>query len=145
MAKFVGMENLRRKLTAVPVEIEKDVRRAIDIGAEEFANAARSAAPKGATGQLAKGIKIQKADIVKRGKSIDGAKRDNIRVRVVNEAFYARMVEHGHVQVNPRTGKYIGKVAGRATFYPAWNGLKKRIGTRILTASRTAAKRAWFK
>lgn len=142
---FIGIENLRRKLMEMPVEIKKDVQRAMDIGAEEFADAARSAAPKGYTGQLAQGIKVLKADSVKRGRSIDGAKHDAMRVRVVSDTFYAPMVEFGHVMVNPKTGKIIKPVAANATFYPAWDGMKKGVKSRITRAINKSVKRVWGK
>ncbi|MBL1421559.1 MAG: HK97 gp10 family phage protein [Alphaproteobacteria bacterium] len=147
MAKggFIGIENLRRKLMEMPVEIRKDVQKAMDIGADEFANAAKSAVKNGHTGQLAKGIKVLDADSVKRGRAIDGIKHDAMRVRVVNEVFYAPMVEFGHVKVNSKTGQVTGHVGARDTFYPTWNGMKRRIKGRITRAINKSVKQVWGK
>ncbi|MCJ8325213.1 MAG: HK97 gp10 family phage protein [Rhizobiales bacterium] len=145
MAKtFIPIKTLRRKLMAMPDEIKNDVQKAIDVGALEFANAARSATPHGQTGQLAKGIKVLDADAVKRGAAIEGAKHDAMRVRVENQTFYAPMVEHGHDMVNPKTGDLIGRVAKRDTFYPTWKSMKRRVNSRITRSITKAIKRVWF-
>lgn len=145
MAKVLGMKNLERKLLAIPKEIEKDVKIALVQAANEFADAARSAALDGHTGQLAKGITVLDVDEVKRGRKRDGAKRTNLRVAVKNKTFYALSVEKGHDLKNKRKGEVIGHVRAYPTFYPTWHAMKSRLRGKISRAATKAAKRVWFK
>ena len=144
MAKVLGMKNLERKLLAIPKEIEKDVKVALMDAANEFADAARSAALDGHTGQLARGIKVLEVDTVKRGRKRAGAKRTNMRVAVKNTTFYGLSVEKGHALKNRRKGEVIGHVRGYPTFYPTWHAMKRRLRGKISRAATKAAKRVWF-
>ncbi len=139
----IGLKKLSRNLLRMPAEIEEACEIAVDIGADELVDLAKSFAQNGHTGQLVEGIYKLDTKLVERSIRGSDEKRYNISVTVLNDTFYATFVELGHDQVT-KSGQIVGHVGKLPSFYVAWHAIRKRVRTRIMRASRNAAKKAFL-
>jgi HK97 gp10 family phage protein len=117
--KVLGLDQLKRKLAAMPIAARTEIRKALDVSAEEMAATARALAPVD-TGAL-------KASIEK----AEGRHDLEVLVRAGGPATgLAVIVEYGH-----------DNAAARPFFWPAYRSLRRRIRSRLNRAIRSAARK----
>lgn len=131
-----GIDDMKKKLRAMPAAVRVAGRAAMEKGAEEIVAMMKRLCPVD-DGALRDSIGWTWSDepkgslvIAQSTPSIAGNERIVIYAGN-NRAFYARMVEFGTV-----------KMAKRSFFFPAYRSLRKRTKDRIARATRAALKSA---
>ena len=115
-----GLDEFKRALAALPEYISDDAKRIVDSTAEKVGDTMRAAYPKGDTGGLARGVKVEKSDQVRAAALGDAA------AIVRNSAHQAHLWEFGTEVRQTREGWNRGRV------YPATDkGLVTLVGTAI--------------
>lgn len=150
--KIQGLDRLKRKLQAFPDAARLEISKAMEEGAQEMVNLARSLVRIGTTMQLHDSINwtwgdapqgsIKLGTVRQKGK---GSGNMAITVYAGNsDAFYARWVEFGtsgHVQGGMFAGSEHPGTAAQPYFYPAYRAVRKRIKSRITRAISKSTKR----
>lgn len=135
-ARVRGVEQLQRKLFALPQAVRDEIKKAMEEGAKEIVAMAQRLVPIGDTGNLrasigwtwgaAPGGSITLAQ----GRS-QAAGGDKLTIYAGNDqAFYVRWVEFGSV-----------RQAAQPFFYPSYRALRSKMRSRTNRAIRTAARR----
>jgi hypothetical protein len=128
MAKVTGREKLKRKLAALPPRVRDQMRRDIQVSAEELVGLQRRLAPV-VTGHLRDSLKW------KWHRGEDEAAGSEIAAKVFSDDFKARFVEFG----TAAHGEHPG-TASRPFFFPAYRALRKKIKSRIARGTSKALK-----
>lgn len=126
-----GLDALNRRWGAIPGKVRAAAREALEDVAEDLVRQMRAAAPKGATGKLAKSIGWTWGDAPDGSMligTVAGSKRDYATMRITiyaggGDAFYARFQEFGTV-----------KMAANPFFYPVWRARKRGAKSKITRA-----------
>jgi len=162
--KMTGLDKLNRKLTRLPVEAEKQIRRAMEKGADEIVAMAKSLAPVSANGggTLRDSIGWTWGNAPKGSMALGSVQQTGGDLKLTifagdrDEAFYARWLEFGVAPHTIKSNKvmtdgtnFYGKevnhpgFSGGQTsfFYPAYRSLKKRVKTRISRAVNDSARK----
>lgn len=127
MSKVEGLDRLKRRLAAMPVEARKDIRKALDEGAARIVNLSRGLAP------------VDEGDLRRSIRVLPGEHELQVKV-AAGGPLTQRPVRHGLTA--PRFD-YAGKAeAQNPFFFPAYRALKKSISSKVGKATRDAAKRA---
>ena len=126
-----GLDQLKRKLAALPQQTRRDLREALDKGADELVALQKNLVP------------IDSGDL-----------RDSIRKEAGNHDLQVRVVAGGETTTKPvREGQEqsfdyaLGVEFGTSDaeaqpfFFPAYRALRRRIRSRISRATRKAAQR----
>lgn len=127
-----GLDRLRRKLTrTIPQNVQRRTREAMAASAREITNMMEALAPQD-TGRLAGSIGWTWGDAPKGSLVLARSPKtdDGMRITIYagdRDAFYARFVEFGTVNVRPHP-----------FFYPSWRANRIRARRRINTAMRRA-------
>lgn len=137
MPKILNRARLRRKLKALPEEVKRQIRPALERGAQEIADLAVHLAPVD-TGALRNSIDWAYGDppdsaVLAGGKSGPPAQVSDLRISVYagNElAFYARWKEFG-TRLEP----------AHPFFFVAYRALRKRVASGIKRAAIRAMKK----
>lgn len=124
-----GLDALNRRWGAIPGKVRAAAREALEEVAEDLVRQMRAAAPKGATGALARSIGWTWGDAPD-GTMVIGtvAGSDYATMRITiyaggGDAFYARFQEFGTV-----------KMAANPFFYPVWRARKRGVKSKITRA-----------
>ena len=131
-----GLDALNRRWGAIPGKVRAAAREALEDVAEDLVRQMRAAAPKGATGKLAKSIGWTWGDAPDGSMligTVAGSKRDYATMRITiyaggGDAFYARFQEFGTV-----------KMAANPFFYPVWRARKRGADDGVADADVIAA------
>ncbi|MGE0845838.1 MAG: HK97-gp10 family putative phage morphogenesis protein [Flavobacteriaceae bacterium] len=132
MAKVQGLDRLRAKLKALPEAAKVGIRVAMEQGATEIVDLARSLCPVD-RGDLRDSIGWTWGDAPRGAMVLAQGGEGDLRVTVYagnDEAYYARWVEFG-----------TQKMAAQPFFFPAYRALRKRVKGRISRATTKAAKK----
>lgn len=160
--RIIGLAKLHQKLKRMPDLAKAQIRRAMELGADEIVAMAKSLAPDGDTGRLKDSIgwtwgKAPRGSLTL-GKVAESNLGGELTITIYagnDEAFYARWVEFGtrphavgqgsDISVG-KGGKQSGAMhpgsAARPFFYPSYRANKKRTVSRIRRAVNNAAKEA---
>lgn len=125
-----GWKELAQQLEALgsDKDVRKAMRDALRKSAEPMASYARSIAPKGATGNLAKSISIgsQLSSRQRRGRR--RPTKDEAEIFVGSSDRKAHLVEFGTApRYQKKSGKFVGQVPPQPFVRPAWEATKDRI------------------
>lgn len=146
-AKIIGLQKLQRKLNALPRSVKLRVREAMEQGAEEIVNMAKSLVPSD-SGTLRESVGWTYGRAPKGAMtfaSVQSLGGDfTITIYAGNsEAFYARWVEFGtsqHVAGGKFVGATIPAIQASPFFYVSFRANRKRVRGRITRAINKAAK-----
>lgn len=137
-SKIIGLENLRRKLKAMPQRIEAQIRAALEKSADEIVAMAKALVPVD-SGALRDSIGWTWGDPPSGAMVLGTAKEGEMRITIYAgtrdkklgdaDAFYARFVEFG-----------TQKMSAQPFFYPSYRANKKRARGRITRAINKAVK-----
>lgn len=134
MTRVVGVQKLNRKLGKIPAAVREEVRTAMVRSAREIADLAEVLVPQD-TGRLAGSIGWTWGEAPRGALSLGKvATGGDMTITVYagdREAFYARWVEFGTVEV-----------AAQPFFFPAYRALRKRSKSRIRRAWTRGIKKA---
>lgn len=137
MAKIINRERLRAKLRAMPTEIRKDIKDALERGAQEIVDLQYHLAPV-RTGHLRASIDWTWGDVPKgavfSSKSFQSGDPERLLISIYAGnplAYYVRWVEFG-------TSK--GAVA-QPFFFPGYRASRKKVLSRVTAATNKALKR----
>lgn len=162
---ILGIGKLKKKFARYPDLVVNNIRKAMEKGAEEIADLARSLAPKGgATGALEESIgwtwgKAPRGALTLASATgkVEGGELTITVFAGDDEAFYARWVEFGTAAHSTAKGggNVLGKVAfklgggrrhpgtpAQPFFFPAYRARKKRVSSRIRAATSKAGRQA---
>jgi HK97 gp10 family phage protein len=159
VAKIKNRARLKVKLQYLPEEIKKQIRPAMEKGADQIVGLARQFAPRGATGELVDSINWVYGDAprgsVSLGKNKPNEGINDMKITVFagdEKAYYARWVEFGTRggSKGGRTSLLGGRkiyrthpgTAPQPFFYPAYRTFRKRVAQGIKSAVRRAIKKA---
>ncbi|MEF2550000.1 HK97-gp10 family putative phage morphogenesis protein [Aurantimonas sp. A2-1-M11] len=150
-----GLKSLNRKLAAIPKEVRREVRKALEKGAYQIADTAYSLAPSD-SGDLKRSIgytfgKYTAANSNVRGVGASGTIVDSDLSVTVHagdaKAFYAAFIEFGtagHAQGGKFAGTWHPGTPPQPFFYPAYRlrkrGVKAGISRAVKKASVKVAK-----
>ena len=120
MVKIDGLEQLSRKLKAMPVEAKAGIRKALEKSADEMVAMATALAP------------VDHADLKDSIKKVDGKHELQVFVRAGDDADadHAAFVEFGNAEGEPIP-----------CFWPSYRAMKKRHRGRLTRAINAAAKK----
>jgi len=149
--KVQNVERLKRRLAAIPKAARKEIRAALEKGAQEIKTMARVMAPQD-SGDLRESIDYTFGEYAPANSNVRGvvagaglADPDlSVTIHAGDaKAFYAAFIEFG-TNPHPQGGQFAGTqhpgTAARPFFFPAYRLLKKRVKSRINRAVRKAAR-----
>lgn len=137
--KIEKRERLRQRMAKIGALARVEIRKALDVSADEMSSTARSFAPVD-SGDLRRSIgytfgEYKSANANVRGVNAGGGAGDRDLTVTIHagdqNAFYAAFVEFGRVDA-----------AAQPYFYPAYRLTKKRVRSRISRAVKSAAQKA---
>lgn len=132
MAKVQGLDKLRKKMRALPDVARKEIRAAMEKGANEIVAMAKGLVPVD-NGDLRDSIGWTWGSAPKGSMTLAQAGEGDFRLTIYagnDRAFYARWVEFGTEQNT-----------AQPFFYPSYRALRKRTKSRISRAYTKAAKK----
>jgi HK97 gp10 family phage protein len=152
-SKVTGLDLLRKKIAALPGEMQTEIRKAMEKGADEMVALARSLAPVD-SGALRDSIGWTWGEAPKGSLALARASHGDMTLTIYagsrdkslgdRDAFYVRWVEFG-TATHPQGGMFAGTTHPGTTaqpfFFPAWRAVRKRVKNRNTRAVRTAIKK----
>lgn len=147
--RIEGLDRLRRKFAQLPVLARQEIAKAMELGAQEVVNLAKSLVPV-ASGDLRASIGWTWGDAPKGSISLGQVKDAGSKMVISiyagdDEAFYARWVEFGtsgHINGGLFAGTANPGAPAQPFFYPAFRASRRRLKSRITRAITKSAKRA---
>ncbi|CAN7598991.1 HK97-gp10 family putative phage morphogenesis protein [Bosea sp. LjRoot237] len=150
MAKFQNREKVLRKLAAIPQAVRSAAKQALAQSADELTEAIRTAAPRGATGELKKSIAQTWGGGAVRYSSLRGnvgqAGDPDLSVVISagnSKVRYSHLVEFGtapHINGGLFAGTEHPGTRAQPFFYPTYRKLRRRARSRISRAITKAIK-----
>lgn len=150
MAKLQNREKALRKLAAIPSAVRSAAKQALAQSADELTEAIRTAAPRGATGELKKSVAQTWGGGKVRYSSLAGnvgeAGDPDLSVRISagnSKVRYAHLVEFGtatHINGGLFAGTEHPGTRAQPFFYPTYRRMRKRARSRVSRAITKAIK-----
>lgn len=147
MTSIKNLEKLQKKLNKLPAQVKARIRAAMEAGADEIVNLAKSLVPVD-DGKLRDSIgwtygrAPKGAMTLGKVQSVGG----DLTITIYagnSEAFYARWVEFGtapHVNGGLYAGSQNPGIAAQPFFYVSFRALRRRVKSRITRSINKAAK-----
>ncbi|EPE99533.1 HK97-gp10 family putative phage morphogenesis protein [Rhizobium grahamii] len=147
IAKIEGLKRLQAKLDRLPAKVKQRIRDAMEAGAQEIVDLAKSLVPDD-TGELRDSIGWTYGRAPKGAMTLATVESTGGDLTITiyagnSEAFYARWVEFGtsaHVAGGKFAGAKIPAQPARPYFYVSFRAKRKRVKGRITRAINKAAK-----